>query len=295
MVAMPVLRPRAAVRFAHPAESQVAHLLDVFGVRWLYEPTTFPLLMTGDGRPIQCFTPDFFLPDHNVYVEMTTMRQSLVTRKNRKFRLMRELFPHLDVKLLYRKDVELITGRYGTTAPVTEGEIGPVIATPDQIRRKAQEIAAYLSRFGDEPLALIGLGRGAEQFRDLIAQEMQPADRTVHTATIVVTPSTGGATAGELSVELVTATDLSRSRRVIVADIVATGLSCWAARAWLDASALPVDNVVTLLERRSARLLEVPITVPGLPAPSCWIVGAGMGRAEFARSLPASHGVNSAR
>lgn len=291
MISMPVLRPRSEVHFAHPAESQVARLFDAFGIRWLYEPTTFPLLVAGDGRPIQCFTPDFYLPDHNVYVEMTTMRQSLVTRKNRKFRLLRTLFPHLDVKLLYRKDVELITGRYVTQSPVSEGEIGPVVASQDQIRRKAHEIADHLIGHGDEPVALIALGRSAEQFRDLVWQRMNTHARTVSRATIVVTPSADPFGRGELTVELHATGKLSDCRRVLVADIVATGLTCWAARAWLDASALPIDAVVTLLDRRSARLIDVPIDVPGISAPSSWVIGAGLGRAAFAQALPALHGV----
>ncbi len=124
------------IRFAHPAEAVVAELLGSFGVRWLYEPVTFPLITSATGEPVQCFTPDFFLPDHDVYIEMTTMRQSLVTRKNRKFRLMREIYPHVDVRLLYRKDVELIVDRYGIGEPA-DLQPGPVFATSDQIAHKA--------------------------------------------------------------------------------------------------------------------------------------------------------------
>ena len=131
------------IRFAHPAEAVVAELLGSFGVRWLYEPVTFPLITSATGEPVQCFTPDFFLPDHDVYIEMTTMRQSLVTRKNRKFRLMREIYPHVDVRLLYRKDVELIVDRYGIGEPA-DLQPGPVFATADQIAHKAAEIATQL-------------------------------------------------------------------------------------------------------------------------------------------------------
>ena len=291
MVSMPVLRPRVAIRFAHPAELRVAQLLDSFGIRWLYEPTTFPLQITGDGRPIKCFTPDFYLPDHNVYVEMTTMRQSLVTRKNQKFRLMRELFPHLDVRLLYRKDVELITGRYGANVPVTENEIGKVIAVPDQIRSKAQDIARHLMGLGNEPVALIAIGLGAEHFRDLVGRELRALGRALSCETIHIKPPIAETQSSGLRIQMDPTTDLRCYRRILVADIVATGLTCWAARAGLEAEGIPIDGVVTLLERRSARLIEVPIHVPGIPAPSNWIVGAGMGRAEFARALPALHGV----
>ena len=132
------------IRFAHPAEAVVAELLSSFGVRWLYEPVTFPLVTSATGKPVQCFTPDFLLPDHDVYIEMTTMRQSLVTRKNRKFRLMREIYPHVDVRLLYRKDVELIVDRYGS-GEIADQQPGPVFATAEQVSQRAAEVAQLLS------------------------------------------------------------------------------------------------------------------------------------------------------
>ena len=80
-------------RFAHPAERELARLLTFYGVRWAYEPTTFAVRWGGDGQPEEFVTPDFYLPDHGLYVELTTMRQRLVTRKNRKFRLLRRALP----------------------------------------------------------------------------------------------------------------------------------------------------------------------------------------------------------
>ena len=58
----------------------LAAVLDFYHVRWEYEPTTFTLAEAPDGSPLWAFTPDFFLPDYGVYLELTTMRQTLVTK-----------------------------------------------------------------------------------------------------------------------------------------------------------------------------------------------------------------------
>jgi hypoxanthine phosphoribosyltransferase len=65
-----------------------------------------------DGRVTSAFTPDFYLPDQDLYVEVTVMKQSLVTRKNRKLRELRRLYPHVKVKLFYRRDIERLAQRF---------------------------------------------------------------------------------------------------------------------------------------------------------------------------------------
>ena len=99
--------------FAHPAECDLAEILSFYGVRWVYEPTTFRLELNEQGFPSQQVTPDFYLPDHDLYIELTTMRQALVTRKNRKIRKLREVFPSIHVKLLYRRDYDRLVGSHG--------------------------------------------------------------------------------------------------------------------------------------------------------------------------------------
>ncbi|MEC8946751.1 MAG: hypothetical protein VYA26_04635 [Actinomycetota bacterium] len=92
--------------FSHESEQQVADLLDFYEIAWEYEPRTFVLEMAADGNPRTAFTPDFYLPDHDLYLEVTTLRQSLVTRKNRKVRLLRERHPGIHIRILYRRDLE---------------------------------------------------------------------------------------------------------------------------------------------------------------------------------------------
>ncbi|MGH3104323.1 MAG: hypothetical protein ACRDN6_09555 [Gaiellaceae bacterium] len=99
-------------RFANEAELECAKVLDYYGVPWDYEPRTFVLERDGEGRVVEAFTPDFYLPEQNLYLEITVMKQSLVTRKNRKLRKLRQLYPDVRVKLFYKRDIERLAQRY---------------------------------------------------------------------------------------------------------------------------------------------------------------------------------------
>jgi hypothetical protein len=105
--------PRPPVAFAHPSEVEIARLLEFYGVRWEYEPRSFPLEYDEFGRPTSSFTPDFYLPDYDLFLEITTIKPSLNNRKNRKIRKLRELYPDVNVKLLALKDVEALMLKYG--------------------------------------------------------------------------------------------------------------------------------------------------------------------------------------
>ncbi len=107
------LAARPPVVFAHPSEKEIARLLDFYGVQWEYEPRSFPLEWDDDGRSIKSFTPDFYLPDYDLYLEVTTIKPSLANRKNRKIRLLREVYPDVQIKLLALKDVEALMTKYG--------------------------------------------------------------------------------------------------------------------------------------------------------------------------------------
>jgi len=99
-------------RFANKAELECAKVLDYYGVPWDYEPTTFVLEEDADGRTTLAFTPDFFLPEQDLYLEITVMKQRLVTRKNRKLRKLRERYPEVQAKLFYKRDIERLAERY---------------------------------------------------------------------------------------------------------------------------------------------------------------------------------------
>jgi hypothetical protein len=102
--------------FAHPSEEMFANLLDFYRIAWDYEPRSFPVKYHQDGSVLEAFTPDFYLPEFDLYLELTTMKQSHVTKKNRKVRLLRELYPHLNIQVFYQKDFENLIFKYGLAA-----------------------------------------------------------------------------------------------------------------------------------------------------------------------------------
>lgn len=99
--------------FANQSEEMFANLLDFYRIAWEYEPRSFPVQYDAEGHVTEAFTPDFYLPEFDLYLELTTMKQSLVTRKNRKVRLLRELYPHLNIQVFYQKDFENLIFKYG--------------------------------------------------------------------------------------------------------------------------------------------------------------------------------------
>jgi hypothetical protein len=100
-------------RFAHASEAEMARILDFYDVRWEYEPTTFPILWNLDGEVVESFAPDFYLRDLDVFLEMTTLKQRLVRKKNRKLRRLRELYPDIRIKLFYARDFRAMMLKYG--------------------------------------------------------------------------------------------------------------------------------------------------------------------------------------
>ncbi|HZP27770.1 MAG TPA: hypothetical protein VFC99_02355 [Acidimicrobiia bacterium] len=66
---------------------------------------------------MQAFTPDFYLPAYDLYIEITTMNQKLVTKKNRKARRLQEAYPEVQVRVLYQRDYLHLLVKYGLEAP----------------------------------------------------------------------------------------------------------------------------------------------------------------------------------
>ncbi len=110
-------RPTDQIVFAHNSERQFARLLDFYRVDWEYEPTAFPIEWDAAGNPVQYFRPDFYLPGFDLYIEITTLNQRLVTRKNRKVRRLRELYPQVRIKVLYQRDYLSLLAKYGLERP----------------------------------------------------------------------------------------------------------------------------------------------------------------------------------
>lgn len=104
--------PGRTKEFGHPSEETFANLLDFYRVAWDYEPKSFPLQWDKDGKVLEAFTPDFYLPEFDLYVELTTMKQALVTRKNRKVKLLKAIYPQVNIQIFYQKDYQDLIGKY---------------------------------------------------------------------------------------------------------------------------------------------------------------------------------------
>jgi len=105
-------KSRTEVTFSHPSEAEFAHILDFYQIAWEYEPKTFVLQQDDQGNIIEAFSPDFYLPEQDLYIELTTMEQRLITKKHRKLRRLRELYPDINIKLLNRSDFKQIMLKY---------------------------------------------------------------------------------------------------------------------------------------------------------------------------------------
>lgn len=100
------------VRFAHRSEQEFARLLDFYDIKWLYEPESFDIAWDKKGNPVSKFTPDFYLPEYDLFIEITTLNQKLVTKKNRKIRRLNELYPEVKCKIFYEKDYRHLLFKY---------------------------------------------------------------------------------------------------------------------------------------------------------------------------------------
>ncbi len=116
MTAAGMLPPSVRPAFAHASEAELARILDFYQVRWTYEPDTFPIGWSMTGDVVESFSPDFYLPDVDLYVELTTLKQKLVRKKNRKLRRLRELYPDVRIKLFYARDFRMLLLKFGRLA-----------------------------------------------------------------------------------------------------------------------------------------------------------------------------------
>jgi hypoxanthine phosphoribosyltransferase len=166
--------------FAHASEAEMARILDFYAVRWEYEPHTFPILWNLDGDVVESFSPDFYLPDLDCYLEMTTLRQKLVRKKNRKLRRLRELYPSINVKLFYARDFRALMLKYGKHALVAglSGSSGQV-ASP------------YAGLSAPEPALVSGSAPAAPVAAPLAAAMLGTGRRRVARRTTVPTAEPG--------------------------------------------------------------------------------------------------------
>jgi hypothetical protein len=126
----PLENPNPPKGFVHPVEAEFARLLSFYGIAWEYEPRTFPLAMDESGNVLEAITPDFYLPAHDMFIELTTLRSTLAGSKHRKIRRLRQLYPEVSIKLIDRKQMIGLLVKYGM-----EEELPNLIGKPADFDR----------------------------------------------------------------------------------------------------------------------------------------------------------------
>jgi hypoxanthine-guanine phosphoribosyltransferase len=284
-----------APRFAHPAEADFARLLTWYRVRWVYEPTVFAIDWASDGTPLHYFRPDFYLPDQRMYVELTTMRQPLVTRKNRKLRLVRDHYPSVRIKLLYRRDMERLRAAYAADlASAPRRHLGDLLADDAQIagrsRLLAEQIADEWLGVGkaDEPAPLVlATSAAAIRFGQMLRDELQRLGIVTEADQLHRTRFRLDAPSRQVRIARTHPVDLAGRRVLLVEDAISTGLSAAAGAAWSLRQHASEVRTCALLDRRPARLLDFSVDWAAFEAPDQPLAGFGLAMHSRFCDLPA--------
>jgi hypoxanthine phosphoribosyltransferase len=258
---------------------------DFYGVRWQYEPRTFPLQRAEDGRIVEAFSPDFYLVDLDLYIELTTLKQGLVTDKHRKLRRMRELYPGVEVKLLYKRDYVSLLTKYGIGA-VNEQEqmsVREVLISASQIERRLNELGTQISHdYADKELLLVGVLKGVTCFMaDLMRHIALPVSIDFMTISSYEGDGSGAVRIVQDLTENIEGRDV-----LIVEDIVDTGMTLNHLMKQLQAREPASLAVCALLDKRARRLVEMPLDYVGFEVPDEFVVGYGLDYRQRFRNLP---------
>jgi hypoxanthine phosphoribosyltransferase len=276
--------------FAHPSEREFARILNFYGITWRYEPRSFPLRWKDD-QVLEMFTPDFYLPDLDLYVEMTTLRQRLVTRKNRKLRLLRELYPEIAIVLLYKRDYFQLIAKHGYGASdVPPPELESVLRHAERILYTDAQVQLCVRRLGEEitrdyagraPI-LVGVLKGVTFFMADLARAIE---LPVSLDFMAVTHYKHARENGALRIVKDLDLDVSGRDVILIEDIVDTGFSLRYVLAHLQARNPASVKVCTLLDKRARRLADVPLHYVGFQIGNEFVVGYGLDFHQCYRNL----------
>jgi hypoxanthine phosphoribosyltransferase len=270
--------------FVHPAEVEFAAFLDFYRIRWQYEPKSFPLRWR-DGRVAEMLTPDFYLPEQDMYVELTTMRQALVTRKNRKIRRLQELYPNINVVLVHRKAFHEVLGRFGygsvDITSLAPDDIERILMSAAEIRERVQELGREISSdFAGESLVLVGLLKGITFFLADLAREI------TRPLVIEYLSVHGPESSPQISIEKGLDTNITGKHVLLVEDIVNTGLTMDFVLDHLKGQGPASVTVCALLDKTARRMVPVDVKYVGFSIPNEYVVGYGLDHRGLYRNLP---------
>ena len=278
--------PTASLRptsFAHPSEKEFAKLLDFYRIEWLYEPRSFPLKWENGGVT-EMFTPDFYLPELDLYVELTTLKQSLITQKYRKFRRLKELYPEINIKLLNKSDYLQLLAKYGYGSlgeAKIEG-VNRVLYSHTQIQRRVRVLARRISHdYAGKQLVLVGILKGVICF---MADLMQHLSLPVTLDFMAISYYGGDGQMVKITKDF--DSNMTGQHIVMVEDIVDTGMTLNYVLNHLSAHNPASLRVCTLLDKRARRLIDVPLDYVGFEIPDEFVVGYGLDYKGQYRNLP---------
>jgi bifunctional protein TilS/HprT len=279
--------PYSALRpsnFSHASEEEFAKLLDFYRIEWLYEPRTFPVAWEGK-KITEMLTPDFYLPELDLYIELTTMKQSLITAKNRKLRRLKELYPAVNVKLLNKSDYLKLLAKYGYgPLGVTKVKgINRVLFSQTQIQRRVRALAKLISHdYSGKQLVLVGILKGVICFMSDLMQNISIPLMTELMAISYYSSSTDPA------VKITKDIDITIAGRdvLMIEDVVDTGMTLNYILTHLAAHNPSSLRVCTLFDKRVRRLADVPIDYIGFEIPDEFVVGYGLDYHGEYRNLP---------
>jgi hypoxanthine phosphoribosyltransferase len=281
--------PHTRVAFVHPSELEFARFLDYYRIRWVYEPVAFPIAWEG-SRVTEMFAPDFLLPEHDLYVEITTMKQSLVTPKNRKVRRLRELYPDVKVKLLYRKDFEQLLAPAGYARTdlqhLRKDQIQEILVSPVELETRVRALGRRISRdYRGQSLVLVGVLKGITFFlADLARQVTVPM--AIDYLSVARYSREDPPRARRVSIERNVDYPIEGRHVLLVEDVVNTGLTLDYVLGVLRERRPASLEVVTLLDRPARRIADVQARYTGFQIPNDYVVGYGLGYRELYRNLP---------
>ncbi len=269
--------------FAHESEAEFASLLDFYQIEWLYEPRSFPLAWNGDGVSLM-FTPDFYLPELDMYIELTTMKQDLITLKNRKVRKLREMYPDINIRLLTRKDFARLLAKYGY-GPLGEEKVegvGRVLYSQTQIQRRVRSLARKISRdYAGKHIVMIGVLKGVVCF---MSDLMQHISIPVRVDYMDISHYGGDGEIVKITRDL--DAPIAGEHVLMVEDIVDTGMTLNYLLAHLSSHKPASLRVCTLLDRTPRRLANVKLDYVGFEIPDEFVVGYGLDYKDEYRNLP---------
>ena len=278
------LRQIRSVTFANPSEEDLAQIMDFYNIEWVYEPRSFPLSWE-DGKITEMFTPDFYLPALDLYIEVTTLKQSLVTKKNRKLRLLKQLYPEVKIMLLHKSEYAQLLARYGCgpLANTRARGISRVLYSSTLIQEKVKELANQISRdyAGRHPV-MVGMQRGFICFMaDLIREITIPLD-----IDLMAISYYSGSNHSSLRITKDLDLNITDKHVIVVEDVVDTGMTLISVLNHLRSRKPASLAVCTLLDKRASRIVDIPLDYIGFVIREKFVVGYGLDYKEEFRNLP---------